>query len=116
MTILEADHELCGCIADLRQRVETSTILKLKGLEKELVVWSLQAEIEFEKEVFEFAYTIMTRTNCLLIIAASRAAKSVYFPVLRYLTENRIIFWDESSQSFFSQARERQFEMGMEYS
>jgi DNA helicase-2/ATP-dependent DNA helicase PcrA len=116
MTILEADQELCKCIAKLKHPVETSTILKLKGLEKEFVVWSLQAGIEFEKEVFEFAYTIMTRTNCLLVIAASPAANPVYFPVLRHLTENRIIFWDESSHSFFSQAKERRFEMEMQYS
>jgi hypothetical protein len=69
ITIMEKDQSLCSEINKLGENPETTTILKLKGLEKDFIVWSLQAVIEYENEVMEFAYTIMTRTNCLLIIA-----------------------------------------------
>lgn len=101
ITIMEKDEELCKAARQPTLPVETTTILRLKGLEKEFVVWSLQADIEYEDEVMEFAYTIMTRTNCMLIIASTRDAQSVYKKVLPYLRPDRIIFWDFESENSF---------------
>lgn len=101
ITILETDGELCRSVRELDKNVETSTILKLKGLEKEMVIWSLQADIEFENEVMEFAYTIMTRTNCLLIIVIADNFKDYYKPIVKMLRKDRIIFWDKESEEIF---------------
>jgi hypothetical protein len=102
VTIMEKDDELCRAIRQFGIPVETTTILRLKGLEKEFIVWSLQADIEYEDEVLEFAYTIMTRTNCMLVIALSNKAREIYLPVLNYLEKERLIFWDDESASQFS--------------
>lgn len=99
ITVLETDQNLCKELKSLGEPVETSTILKLKGLEKSIVVWSLQAMLEFEKEIFEFAYTIMTRTNCLLIIAATNNHEPVYRQVLPFIRLDRLIFWDGQSET-----------------
>lgn len=102
ITILEADGELCKSVRELDRNVETSTILKLKGLEKEMVVWSLQADIEFENEVMEFAYTIMTRTNCLLVIVMAENYKEYYKPIIQLLRKDRMIYWDRDSEEVFN--------------
>jgi hypothetical protein len=99
VTILEEDGELCRKIRELNSRVETSTVLKLKGLEKEMIVWSLQAYVEFENELMEFAYTIMTRTNCLLVIAVTDDFREYYRPVVKMIRNDRIIFWDKESET-----------------
>ncbi|RYY01009.1 MAG: ATP-dependent helicase [Gammaproteobacteria bacterium] len=113
-TILERDNILCNNIRANGILVETSTILKLKGLEKNLVVWSLQAPVEFEKEIFEFAYTITTRTNCLLIIAGTSDTNPAYRPVLNYLNEERLIFWDHESERAFREEKTRALEVEQE--
>ena len=69
VTILEKDIELQREIVKRDLIAETDTILSLKGLEKECVLWSTRIPLEFEREVFEFAYTIVTRTSCILIVA-----------------------------------------------
>lgn len=101
ITIMEKDEELCKALRQLGMPVETTTILRLKGLEKDCIVWSLQAEIEYEDEVLEFAYTVMTRTNCLLIIAMTTLSKPIYHQVIRLLNEDRLLFWDEQSKTTF---------------
>jgi len=102
ITILEKDSNLCRELNTLKQSVETTTILRLKGLEKELVVWSLQADVLFENEAKEFAYTIMTRTNCMLIIAITNSFKQINLEILKLLRRDRLIFWDYQTQSFFT--------------
>lgn len=97
VTIMEKDEDLCREVRRLGAFVETTTILRLKGLEKEFIVWSLQAEIEYEDEVLEFAYTIMTRTNCLLVIGITPNNKAVYSSIPQYLNNDRLIFWDHDS-------------------
>ncbi|TDH26777.1 ATP-dependent helicase [Segetibacter sp. 3557_3] len=108
ITIMEKDDNLCKEIRGLGIIGETTTILRLKGLEKEFIVWSLQADIEYEDEVMEFAYTIMTRTNCLLVIASTPEAKDVHFPVLKYLRRDRLIMWDIESERNFGMLLDKQ--------
>jgi DNA helicase-2/ATP-dependent DNA helicase PcrA len=101
ITILEKDSNLCKELNTLKQSVETTTILRLKGLEKELIVWSLQADILFENEAKEFAYTIMTRTNCLLIIAITKSFKPINFDIVKLLRSDRLILWDFQTTVFY---------------
>lgn len=80
---------------------ETDTILSLKGLEKECVVWSTRIPLEFEKEVYEFAYTILTRTSSILIVALSDNSQEVYKPIIGLLKKDRLIFWDKATEDRF---------------
>jgi len=82
--------------------IETDTILKLKGLEKTCVVWSTRAAIEHRGEVFEFTYTILTRTSCLLLITITPDTQEMYFPVLKQLRADRLICWDAASKQQLS--------------
>jgi DNA helicase II / ATP-dependent DNA helicase PcrA len=101
ITILEKDEELKGILRYIAPPVETTTILRLKGLEKEFIIWSLQAEVEYENEVAEFAYTIMTRTNCLLVVAITDNCKEYYTPLFTLFRRDRLIFWDNDSANIF---------------
>ena len=101
VTILEKDIELQREILLKNLLAETDTILSLKGLEKECVLWSTRIPLEFEKEVFEFAYTIVTRTSCILIIAITDNTQNVYKKILGLLNCDRLIMWDgETEQKF----------------
>nr|GEV99656.1 AAA ATPase, putative [Tanacetum cinerariifolium] len=78
VTILEKDVALASCLQpQVAIEVETDTILKLKGLEKTCIIWSTATSIEHRGEVFEFIYTILTRTSCLLIITLTPATQEL---------------------------------------
>jgi len=100
ITILEKDNSLCEILHGQRQKVETTTILKLKGLEKQFIVWSLQAEVLFENEAKEFAYTIMTRTNCILVIVITPRYKQYNLEFVYQLRNDRLIYWDKETDNF----------------
>jgi hypothetical protein len=53
------------------------------------------------KEVFEFAYTIITRTSCILIIALTETTQNVYKKTLGLLDKDRLIFWDDQTEAKF---------------
>ncbi|MFN3753983.1 UvrD-helicase domain-containing protein [Flavobacterium sp.] len=100
--ILERDYQLKNLLGVRGINVESDSILSLKGLEKECVIWATYIPLEFEKEVFEFAYTIVTRTSGILIIAITEQTQSVYKKVLGLLNKERLIFWDEISENKFN--------------
>jgi len=108
-TILEKDYELSKAINEKGISVESDTILRLKGLEKRCIIWSTRANIEYEKEVFEFAYTILSRTSSILIIALSDNSLPVFKPVIGKLNSNRLILWDKETELKFGEFCE-QFE------
>ena len=99
--ILEKDLELCQELNRIGISSETDTILSLKGLEKECVIWSTRIPLEYEKEVYEFAYTILTRTSSILIIALSDNTQEVYKAIVGLLRRDRLIFWDKATEDRF---------------
>ena len=99
--ILERDYNLRNLLSARNINVESDSILSLKGLEKECVIWSTYIPLEFEKEAFEFAYTIITRTSGVLIIVITEQTQDVYKKVLGLLNKERIIFWDKNSEEKF---------------
>ncbi|MCF2489690.1 UvrD-helicase domain-containing protein [Dyadobacter sp. CY347] len=101
ITILEKDIELQNEIVKQGISCETDTILSLKGLEKECVLWSTRIPLEFEKEVFEFTYTIVTRTSCTLIIALTDTTQNIYKKILGLLDIERLIMWDQVTADKF---------------
>jgi len=102
--ILEKDERLQNALG-----VHSDTVLRLKGLEKHLVIWSTRASIEFEKEKFEFVYTILSRTSCILIIALFRdpdnphsGTQEMYKEAIGLLRRDRIILWDQETKDEFN--------------
>lgn len=101
--ILEKDGLLAAQL-----RVDSDTVLRLKGLEKHCVIWSTRAAIEFRKEKFEFVYTILSRTSCILIIALFNNPDSptgntqdIFKEAIGLLRTDRIIFWDKETKDNF---------------
>lgn len=108
VTILERDAALARCLREqVTIEVETETILKLKGLEKTCIIWSTSTGIEHRGEVFEFVYTILTRTSCLLIITLMPTTQEMYLPILQKLRQDRLICWDAESLQQFQQLQTR---------
>jgi DNA helicase II / ATP-dependent DNA helicase PcrA len=108
VTILEKDVALASCLQpQVAVEVETDTILKLKGLEKTCIIWSTATNIEHRGEVFEFIYTILTRTSCLLLITLTPATQELYVPLLQALRLDRLICWDAESLLQFRQLKAR---------
>lgn len=58
--------------------------------------------IEYEREVYEFVYTILSRTSSILLIAIMESTLPLYGPVLGKLNKNRLIFWDKDSELKFN--------------
>lgn len=89
--------------------IETDTVLRLKGLEKQCVIWSTRAPIDFQKEKFEFVYTILTRTSSILIIALfngdnlSSKTQEIFKDAIGLLNRERLIFWDKQTKDEFGQ-------------
>ena len=100
--ILERDYQLQNALINRSINIDTDSILSLKGLEKECVIWATYVPLEFENEAFEFAYTIVTRTSGILIIAITDLSQDVYKKVLGLLNPERLIFWDRSSEDKFN--------------
>lgn len=99
--ILEKDNELHHQLRAVGLESETDTILSLKGLEKECIIWSTRIPLEYEKEVYEFTYTILTRTSSLLIVALSDNTNPIYKQVVGMLDRERLIFWDKVTEDKF---------------
>lgn len=102
ITILEKDELLKNALIKKNINAETDTILRLKGLEKECILWSTWIPLKFEKEVFEFAYTIVTRTSCILIVAINNNTQNIYKKILGLLNRERLIMWDSETEHKFN--------------
>ena len=98
ISILEKDNDFFSALSKIGVSCETDTILKLKGLEKECILWSTRIDIDDENEAYEFVYTILTRTSSILIIALSDTTKIYYKKIINYLDQDKIILWDQQTK------------------
>jgi DNA helicase II / ATP-dependent DNA helicase PcrA len=104
ITILEKDNDLFVALNKNKNNIaETDTILKLKGLEKNIILWSTRKAIYDEEEICNFIYTIMTRTSCMLIIALFDNINEEYVNILNLLDRNLCIYWDEDTNEFIEE-------------
>ena len=112
ITIFEKDEELKERLKGALLPVYSETILKAKGMEKPCVLWSTRKKVDSEKEVFEYVYTILTRTSALLIILISDSTLSIYYDILKCLNRERIIFYDsDSKQKFLGMINQKTIEI-----
>jgi DNA helicase-2/ATP-dependent DNA helicase PcrA len=90
-------------ISELKS-IESDSVLSIKGLEKRCVIWDTSAPIydNDPARLFEFVYTILTRTTGLLVIAISPATLDYYRQIFNLLDNRYLIYWDDDSQSSFT--------------
>ena len=101
VTILERDKELYKAFENYKANLAvTDSVLKLKGLEKECIIWSTRAKIK-EEDVFNFIYTILTRTSSVLIIALFPDLQPKIKEALCLLNQEYLMLWDEATASHF---------------
>lgn len=101
ITILEKDNSLFASLIKERNNIaETDTILKLKGMEKNIILWSTRINIYDEEELANFIYTIMTRTSCMLIVAIFDNISDQYVNILRHMDQDLCIYWDKKTAKF----------------
>jgi DNA helicase-2/ATP-dependent DNA helicase PcrA len=101
ITVYEKDTELVNALGQVQLNVENEHILKSKGLEKKFVFWSTRTHIDNTEEVYEFVYTILTRTCCMLVIGLSNNTDPVYHRIINTFRRDRIMLWDESTRDNF---------------
>lgn len=102
ITVLERDYPLCKALNDrLPEISETDTILRLKGMEKDCIVWSTRAGIEDVEDVYYYIYTILTRTCSVLIIALFDNTPGYAYRAISYMEEKRLMFWDEVTENVY---------------
>ena len=102
MVILERDKELWKALNNLKTPSDTDSILRLKGLEKDCILWSTRIEINDEKEVYEFIYTILTRTSSILIISLFNDTVEIFKKVINLLDTEKLIFWDHVTKQKYN--------------
>jgi DNA helicase-2/ATP-dependent DNA helicase PcrA len=98
--IMESDKELAKAISMLKPNsIMSDTILRLKGLEKSMVIWSTRALYQSEDDAQEFVYTILTRSSGLAVIAHFEGqTPDAYGTVLNTLDQELLLPWDAQSQ------------------
>lgn len=102
VSIMEKDYDLANIInASENGLAETDTILRIKGLEKLMVLFSTSAYIENSEDLYHFAYTICTRTASLLVITISPETKEHYYPVLSLLDREKLMFYNQRTEDEF---------------
>jgi DNA helicase-2/ATP-dependent DNA helicase PcrA len=98
ITILEKDEQLRDEIRKAGIQCDTESILWVKGLERECVLWSTRVELDRTNELLEYVYTILTRSSCLLIISVTKDTHFQYRKILGLLDSERIILWDQETE------------------
>lgn len=100
ITILEKDNALYSALIKEKHNIaETDTILRIKGMEKTVVLWSTKIVIPDKDEINNFVYTILTRTTCILIIAIFDDIIDEYWNIINQIPESLRIVWDEETNN-----------------
>ena len=100
ITILEKDTSLQRSLIIKKGNIAfPDTILRLKGMEKNCILWSTKIEITDADEIYNFVYTIMTRTSGILIIAIYNNINYTFKEVINLLRKDRIIIWDDLTKA-----------------
>lgn len=101
ISIYEKDYELVNAFRGTYLNIENEFILKSKGLEKKFVFWSTRTKMLHSNEIYEFVYTILTRTSSILVIGLSKHTEEVYHEIINTFRKDRILFWDSDTKTHF---------------
>ena len=100
--VMERDPDLRDALRRQGVPAETDSILRLKGLEYGFVIWSTRAAIPGEDDHLEYAYTILTRTSGMAVIALFPEASEGVREVLATFKREEVILWDQESLAVFT--------------
>jgi superfamily I DNA and RNA helicase len=104
ITICEKDSSLKGALGSRGLWVETTTIKKIKGLERGFLVWSTSSDLGNPDEWKESVYTICTRSSCILVIAVDPSKiPDQTVELLGALDREYLMFWDRDSRDWWDQ-------------
>ena len=104
ITILEADFELSQALNGRVPGIaQASTILKIKGMENDCIVWSTRKKIEDPEDVYYYIYTILTRTCSVLLIALFDDTPEYAYEVLGKMDQDRLLIWDQETLTQFKE-------------
>ena len=104
ITICEVDHSLERALLYFGLQVETTTIKKIKGLERGFLVWSTRSDLGNPDESQESAYTIATRSSCILVIAVDPSkTPDQAVEILGELDREYLMFWNQASEDWWNQ-------------
>ena len=105
IVILEKDRQLMNAINDLAhfRLADTDTILRLKGMEKDCIVWSTRIDIDRPGDEDYYVYTILTRTRSILIIALFDETPQRYWDIVGLFDRERVIVWDEQTEYHYQE-------------
>jgi DNA helicase-2/ATP-dependent DNA helicase PcrA len=102
ITVLESDRTLASAIGT--PRIESTTVMKIKGLERGMVVWSARRAPNRAAEALETAYTAMTRTSCLLVLAVDPDdLPDSHLEVIRQLDRGHVLRWDGAAERWWTE-------------
>lgn len=81
--------------------IEEDTVLRIKGMEYPYVVWTTRSQPKTgSTETMEFAYTAMTRSSTVLIIAVLNEMPPENKEIIKLLDQNFVIPWDQESEDY----------------
>jgi len=101
--ILEKDNHLKRQLVNIYpNKIETESILKIKGLEKNVIIWNTKNHILDIDEAEHYAYTIMTRTSCMLVVILHSEMMSVYKDIISRMNEHNLIIWDKETETYYN--------------
>ena len=106
-TLLENDKNLASLLWKLNMKGRRDSILSMKGMETPFIIWSSRIGVADAKEVYEYLYTIFTRTSSVIILALFPDTLEIYREPLSILQKDRLIFWDEESEKRFYNLTQR---------
>ncbi|WP_373069621.1 UvrD-helicase domain-containing protein [Gemmatimonas sp.] len=107
VTIVEQDQEVVAVVrastpwAD----VNAESMLSIKGLEREVVIFSDRARFDGDESTGQWVYTALTRPMTLLIVVLWPGSNAATKAVLGRLRKDRLLFWTESAREAFEAAR-----------
>ena len=104
ITILEGDKSLCKQLNEMYTDIATTdTILRLKGMEKDCIVWSTRKEVESPGDEDYYVYTILTRTRSILIVALFNETIPRYREIVKMFPKDRLIIWDAETERHYQE-------------
>lgn len=92
-----------ACHEGLDYRVENSSMLKIKGLERPFILWSTKFDSSSVpgSATYEWIYTILTRSTRVLVIILNTFTPKDIQALLGRMRRECLLFWDELAEEHF---------------
>lgn len=100
---LQLAESIARCGASRRVSLESNTMLRIKGLERPVVLWRSSdiGDSAPAASAPELVYTALTRTTSLLVIALSARTRPDVRKLVTQLDRRHLCFWTEAAERRF---------------